>query len=146
LVDNSEVLTTIIFPTVILSILLYFLFAAILFLCSKAFSSKLSYKEARYLGGGSFWIPLVPLAPFAFLGLLLTGGEPIKSEIANAIGLPGGLILISLLLWGLIIQIQSLSQHTGRSIMRSSAIVLIAGSTLLLLTVGPFLFAFLFFG
>ena len=146
LVDNSEVLTTIIFPTVFLSFLLYFLYAGLLFLSSKIFSGKISYKDARYLAGGSFWIPLVPLAPFALIGLLLTGGEPIRPAIANAIGLPGGLILISLLFWGLIIHIQSVSQHTGRSITRSSVIVLIAGITLLVVTVGPFISAFLIFG
>ena len=144
--DGTEILTTILFPAVIFSIFSYSVYGGLLFLGSKIASAKLTFRQARLIAGGSFWIPMIPLAPLAFVGVLLTGGDPLRNEITSVLGLPVSLILFGLMIWGLIIQILTFSESTGKSLLRSSLIVVLSSAALLLVTIGPVILAFTIFG
>jgi len=146
LADMTEILTTILFPAIILTVVLYALYAGILFLISRMASTGMSYREARLMAGGSFWIPMIPFAPFAFISILLTGGDHFSFTILRIMPLPiVSLLLFALLLWGLIIQIITISEHQATSLIRSSAIALFSSIALIIVTLGPIVIAYSIF-
>ena len=143
---STVVLFEVIVPVAILSFLIYLLFSGILFLCARILRRTPSYRDCRYIAGSSFWLPMAALAPIAIVAILLTGGDHVRADLIPYL-LPLVFAIVFILpIWGLAVQILTVSKALQASILRAAGIVLLSAAAFLALSLGPLFLVFNLFG
>ena len=143
---STVVLFEVIVPVAILSFLIYLLFSGILFLCARILRRTPSYRDCRYIAGSSFWLPMAALAPVAIVAILLTGGDHVRADLIPYL-LPLVFAIVFILpIWGLAVQILTVSEALQASVLRAAGIVLLSVAAFLALSLGPLFLAFTLLG
>ena len=127
-------------------LLIYLLFSGILFLCARILRRTPSYRDCRYIAGSSFWLPMAALAPIAIVAILLTGGDHVRADLIPYL-LPVVFAIVFILpIWGLAVQILTVSEALQASVLRAAGIVLLSVAAFLALSLGPLFLAFTLLG